>query len=180
MLHFCHGHIFRSHHHRNATGESVGRKLIYPLRILVRGKQCRTRASNHPLLNWSQSISRMDCSRSPQALESRRARGNWTDRWSRFCPRPNARDAAIQVARSIHMGSTWVTSARVQVGAILARTSSRATASFSAAIIMDCPGDWPFVRSKYSARHVGTSKILQNSGYEVNDRLARKFRGARW
>ena len=74
-----------------------------PLRILVRGKQCRTRASNHPLLNWSQSISRMDCSRSPQALEFRRARGNWTDRWSWFCPRPNARDAVIQVARSIHM-----------------------------------------------------------------------------
>src|ERR1700746_1833179 len=28
-LHLCHRHVFRSHHHRDATAESVGRKLVY-------------------------------------------------------------------------------------------------------------------------------------------------------
>ena len=29
MLHFGHRHVFRTHHHRNATGKSVGRNLVY-------------------------------------------------------------------------------------------------------------------------------------------------------
>ena len=29
MLHFGHRHVFRTHHHRNATGESAGRNLVY-------------------------------------------------------------------------------------------------------------------------------------------------------
>jgi hypothetical protein len=29
MLHFCHRHVFRAHHHRDATRERVGRKLVY-------------------------------------------------------------------------------------------------------------------------------------------------------
>jgi len=28
MLHFGHRHVFRTHHHGNATGESVGRNLV--------------------------------------------------------------------------------------------------------------------------------------------------------
>ena len=56
ILHFGHRHVFRTHHHRNATGECVGRNLVYgvsPCGASFRANNV-VLSLNDQLSDWSQ------------------------------------------------------------------------------------------------------------------------------
>src|SRR5262245_35100629 len=111
MLHFCHRHVFRAHHHCDATSERVGRKLVYGV------TSCGASFSANNVVFELRTMSYKIGCRAFREWIIRAHHRHWnlvrtpsvgqTDDCG-FVHNPTSRDAAIQVARLIHTNRSAV------------------------------------------------------------------------